>query len=405
MLSLRERTSRILKEADLPLEVVILLVAGMIMLISGVLLIPVSRGILPYHEGGLYGLLLVVFALQIITLGKTPIGDLRRSKALLSVGTMIAAMGITTCFVPGVFDLASRILLFICLVPGGLFLLLQMFLSREKFRAWAQYGGIFRHLIVGCGSVYGLSVLIGLLVVKPGVLKIPLAAPAFMSYGSAIVYLALVLRKVYLMYPEAETSHRGSAGISVDKAMILLMGVFMLLLGVLLIPVNLGLLPFSAGAQLGLLMVIFAVQMLAFGNTPLGPFFRSWLVIFFGFLFAALGIVSCVIPDILVSPLTVFVGVLNILGGVLTLGKTCRSLPEKPEGSRAPFPPVLVKLFAAMVTMNLVTILFGASMLVSHLIDGLIIGVILAVNGCLLLYLMHLLIVIEEMERVKASTP
>ena len=226
-----------------------------------------------------------------------------------------------------------------------------------------------------------------------------------MSYGSAIVYLALVLRKVYLMYPEAETSHRGSAGISVDKAMILLMGVFMLLLGVLLIPVNLGLLPFSAGAQLGLLMVIFAVQMLAFGNTPLGPFFRSWLVIFFGFLFAALGIVSCVIPDILVSPLTVFVGVLNILGGVLTLGKTCRSLLEKPEGSRAPFPPVLVKLFAAMVTMNLVTILFGASMLVSHLIDGLIIGVILAVNGCLLLYLMHLLIVIEEMERVKASTP
>ena len=48
--------------------------------------------------------------------------------------------------------------------------------------------------------------------------------------------------------------------------------------------------------------------------------------------------------------------------------------------------------------MNLLTILFGASMLVSNLIPGLVIGVILAANGCVLLYLLHILIVLDKMQ-------
>lgn len=44
------------------------------------------------------------------------------------------------------------------------------------------------------------------------------------------------------------------------------------------------------------------------------------------------------------------------------------------------------------------TILFGTSMLVSHLIPGLVIGVILAANGCVLLYMLHLLIVLDKMQ-------
>jgi len=64
----------ILKQADLPLEVVILLIAALMLLISGVLLFLVSAGTLPYYENGLYGLLLIIFALQMITLGKHHLG-------------------------------------------------------------------------------------------------------------------------------------------------------------------------------------------------------------------------------------------------------------------------------------------------------------------------------------------
>ncbi len=386
----------VFKEADLPLEVVILIIGGMAMLITGVLLFPVSGGTLPYYENGLYGLLLIIFALQMITLGKTPFGDMRRSKLLLAVGVLIAAVGIVTCFIPVLIRL-PRVLLFLCFGPGGFLLLLQMCFAKDKLRSWAKYGGIFRHLILGCAAIYVLSMLIALLLWKRSLLTTPMTAVAVLFFGAAIFYLAGVLRKIYRKYPEVEKRPGGDVDLSTDQVMLMLMGVFMLLLGGLLVPVNLGLLPFSGSAQLGLLMVIFAVQMLASGSTPIGSFPRTWLVVGFGLLFAALGIVSCIIPEILVPALTVLVGVLNILGGVIALVNMWTSRPEKTSEPRAPVPPVLTRLFAAQLTLNLLTIMFGTSMLIPGIVHGLVIGVILAANGCVLLYLLSILVELDKM--------
>ena len=118
---------RILKKTELPLEVVILLIAGLILLISGVLLFPISKGVLPYYENGLYGLFLVLFALQIITMGKTPFGDMPRSKLWLFIGVGIAAVGAITCFIPGFLGQLPPIILFICFGLGGFCQLLQLF--------------------------------------------------------------------------------------------------------------------------------------------------------------------------------------------------------------------------------------------------------------------------------------
>lgn len=390
---------RIFKKADLPLEVVILSVAGMAMLIAGVLLFPVSAGALPYYENGLYGLLLVMFALQIITLGKTPFGDMRRSKYLLAAGSVIAAVGIATCFVPDMFSQTPRLLLSICFGAGGFLLLLQMLFAPDKFRSWEKQGGIFRHLTLGCGSVYLLSMLMGLLILKKSLLTTPATAVVVLIFGAAVVDLAFVLRKIYRAYPEAEKPREGGVELSTEQSMLLLMGMFMILLGVLLVPVNFGMLPFSGSAQLGLLMVMFAVQMLASGNTPIGPFPRSWLMMFLGLLFAALGIVSCIIPEVLVPFLTILVGVLNILGGAITLGKLFLPKLKKSEGPRVPRPAILRKLFATQLIMNLLSVMFGTSMLIAHLIPGLAVGVILAANGFVLFYLLHILKVLEKMQR------
>ena len=386
----------LLKTVTFPLEAAILLIAGMTMLIAGILLFPISTGVLPYYENGLHGLLLVIFALQAIALGKTPFGDLRRSRSLLAVGATVAAVGIVTCFIPLGFVQISRVLVSLCFGLGGVVLLGQMVFSRAKLRSWARLGGIFRHLILGCGAVYILSILIGLLTWMPRRLPTQQVAIVVLVFGAAIVYLAGVLIKVYALYPEAQTPPAGDGELSFDKTMLLLTGIFMLILGVLLIPVNMGLLPFSGSAQLGLLMVIFAIQMLASGSTPIGPFPRSILMIVFGFLFAAVGIVSCIIPEILVWHLTILVGLLNISGGAVTLGRTFIPLLIKPKEPRGPWPPIMKKLHAATLIMNLVTILFGTSMLVSNFIPGLIIGVILTANGCVLLYLLKILIVLEK---------
>ncbi len=393
------------KDARLPLEVVILLVAGTMMLITGTLLFPVWTGALPYYANGLYGLLLVIFTLQIMMLGKTPFSDIPRSRGLIAVGVVIAAIGIVTCFVPGAFDRLPRTLLFICFCPGGLLLLLQMCFAKSKLRTWVKYGGVFRHLTFACSVVYILSMLMGLLIWKENLFATPMAAAVALVYGIAIIYLAGVLRNIYAAYPEAEKPPKGSLEISADQVMILMMGIFMLLLGALLIPVNLGLLPFSGSAQLGLLMVIFAVQMLASGSTPVGPFTRSWLMVFFGLLFAAIGTISCIIPEILVSQLTALIGVLNIIGGIVTLGKICIPRLRKTEAAHSIRSPVLGRLFGAQLTMSLLTILFGASMLVAGLIPGLIIGVILAASGCVLLYLLHILIDLDKIQNNAGSSP
>ena len=388
---------RLFERADLPLEPAILLIAGMTMLIAGVLLLPASAGLIPYYENGLYGLLLFMFALQTVTLGKTPFGDVRRSKPLLAAGVGIAALGIVTCFVPDLFGRIPRAALFLCFGPGGLLLLAQMLFAKDKFRSWMRYGGVFRLLAFGCAAVYLLSALIGLLLWNRTLLTTAVTALVVAAYGAAIVFLAGVLRKVYSAYPEAERKAAGDAALSDDRAMLLLTGVFMVLLGVLLIPVNLGLIPFSGSAQLGLLMVINAIQMLASGDTPIGPFPRTWLMVAFGLLFAAAGIVSCVVPGVLVPALTVLIGALNIAGGLSTLWRTCVPLVRRIGKPREPVPPILVRLNVVQLTMGVLSVLFGASMFVSGLIPGHVIGVILAANGLVLLYLMRLLFLLDEM--------
>jgi hypothetical protein len=391
--------TKIFSESELSLEVVILMIAGLILLITGTLLFPVATGGLPYYENGLYGLLLVMFSLQTISMGKTPFGDLKRSKLVVTAGIIIGGIGTITCFIPDAFNDIPRLLLFLFFGPGGALLLLQMILSKDKLRAWSKYGGIFRHLIAGCTVAYVSAILISILLWNQSLLSVQMTAILVLIYGAAIVYLSFVLRKIYSTYPQEQKRKDGEVELPIDRAMILFTSVFMIILGVLLIPVNLGLLPFSGSAQLGLLMMIFAIQMIASGSTPIGVFPRSLPVILIGFLFAALGTVSCIIPEILVYPLTLLVGVLNILGGAISIGKFLGQKASRTGGVGSKIPSILVKLTASQLILNVLAITFGLSMLISHLLPGLVIGVVLAANGAVLLYLLHVLFVIDRIQR------
>lgn len=384
------------REAKLPFEIVMLIIAAVIILITGAMLFPVYSGTLPYYENGLYGLLLIIFALQTITLGRTPFGDTPRSRLLLVVGLLIAIIGMVTSLIPISISF-SRVLLFLCLGPGGLLLFLQMLFIKDKLKSWAKYGGIFRHLIFACSAVYILSMVIALLLWKQNLLTTPMTAVVILFFGTAVFYLAIVLGKIDRTYPEAAKNPIGDIKLSIEQTMILFTSIFMIIIGVLLIPVNLGMLPFSSSAQLGILMVIFAIQMLAFGNTPIGPFPRTWPMIGLGILFAVLGAISCIIPGILVSVLTILVGILNILGGIIALTKMLPKGSKQKTEPREPIPPILKKLFATQLTLNLLQILFGTSMLIPGIVPGMVIGVILAANGGVLSYLLSILVALDKM--------
>lgn len=384
-----------LKKIEVPLEVVILVVGGMALVITGLLLLAACRGLVAYYENGIYGLLLVIFALQTTMLGKTPFGDVRNSPVFVGTGAVIAAIGIIACFIP-TFIRLPRALLIICLGPGGLALLLHMLLARGKMRTWVKHGGILRHLVAACGAVYCLSILLAVLLWLGNGPPPFLMATAVLVDGFMVFYLAGVLTKVYRQYPGSETSQTNIV-LSAEGTMLLLTGIFMIILGLILIPVSMGLLPFSGSAQIGLLMVIFAVQMLAAGSTPIGPFTRSWPVVTFGLIFAALGIISCVVPDILVLPLTILVGILNVLGGVLSLVKILgpRLKADKP---RSAMPTVVTKLSKVQLIMGILSIMFGTSMLVPGVVPGMVIGVILAANGGAVLYLLRILLLLDKMQ-------
>jgi hypothetical protein len=182
------------------------------------------------------------------------------------------------------------------------------------------------------------------------------------------------------------------ASVSLPVAIVLVVATLLVLLGLLLFPVNLGAIPFSPDGQLGLLMVIMAIQMMALGETPVGRYTRSWLMVLIGAVFAALGVVACIVPGVLTDLLRILLGLLNIVGGGVLL--TGRFLPVLRGGGdlpAGPIPPALKKLLVTQTVLNLVAIAFGVSMLVPGLVSGMVIAGVVVVNGLLLFALAGIL--------------
>lgn len=395
-------TGILLKPVDISLETIFLLMTGVMFVFLGILLIPVYLGLSPYYEDGVFGVLLVVISLQTIALGKNPLGENRHRLLNLIFGIIIAVFGIICCFSPDIFGDIPRYLLLLFFSGGGVILLLQMFFSKDKYPSWKRMGGIFTGLTAACAAVYLLEILLGIFIALPeytAAEEIPTIGLAVLL-GSALIVLGIILQKIRTQNPAAAKP----VGISFDKASLILTGIFMVLLGILLIPVNFGMLPFSGSAQLGLLMIIFAVQMLALGSTPVGAYPRSRLMIILGFVFAVLGFISCVIPEILVFPLTILVGLLNISGGaaaIIRIVIPALNFKEATASMSAEIVKISVKIITATLVMNILTIIFGIGMLISGLIPGLVIGVVLALNGGMLFYLLWQ---ITAKEKVSAAS-
>ncbi len=391
------------KRADMPSDLVILLIAGLTMVIAGLLLFAVYSGKVPYYENGLYGLLIFIYALQITVLGKTPFGGIsQRTLPVLMLGIIIACIGIVTCFVPDLLKSIPRAMLFMCFGPGGMILLLQMLFSKDKFPLWKKKGGILMKLAVNCAALYSLSIVISILLLDKDFIPESLTAFSVLLYGLLILSLTAVLYKVYALYPAAAKRPPGGISLSDERAVILITGIFMVLLGLLLIPVTFGLLPFSGSAQLGLLVVIMSIQMTAFGNTPLRSFTRTWPLVFLGLLFASMGIISCIVPGIMLPWLTLIIAFLNIGGGAIPLVKMLTSLFSGEQKKTAQMPPVITKLLITQTTLNTLSIIFGTSMLIRNLIPGPVIGIVLTANGAVLLYLLSLLSKIDMLNEGRA---
>ena len=394
-------------DADLALEVVILLILGIFMLGFGLLLFKIHAGKLSYNPDSTYGLFLVIVSLQVITMGKTPFGDYRRSWALIIVGICTAVLGMFACFIPGYITRFARIFVGIVLFGGGLTLLVQLFTAEKKARTWMTIGGMLKQLTIACALTYVLTICTGVLTLFPGTTTDTQTAVLLIAYGLSFFYLSWCIWKVGHLYPSESviTNLEGTASknrldifretsLPLSLAILIILGILLAVLGLLLFPVNLGIIAFSPDGQLGLLLTVTAIQMMSLGETPLGQFKRSWLMIMIGLLFAGLGVVASIVPGLLTGMLQILLGLLNLIGGAVSLIK--HYLPMLREDSTpgsAPdiVPPNVKKLTAIQTTLNCVQIAFGISMLIPGVIPGLLIAGILVINGFLLLMLASVL--------------
>lgn len=188
-------------ESELSLEVVILIVFGVFMLLFGLLLFRIQTGELPYAPDSTYGLFLVIVSFQVITMGKTPFGDLRRSWAVIVLGVCTAIVGMVACFIPGLLAEPVRILVGILLSAGGVALLVQLFFSEDKARVWLKVPGALQHLTVACGLVYVVSIVLGIITLLPGITTDTVTAVFLVIYGVGFFYLSWSIQKVGRLYP------------------------------------------------------------------------------------------------------------------------------------------------------------------------------------------------------------
>lgn len=96
-------------EASLSVPVSFILLLGIIFIECAIILIPSGKGYYLFSRDGQFGLLMVIMAVQVLALGKTPFGVYKRSWFLICIGILIALLGMYSCIVPGL--LGGRMLL------------------------------------------------------------------------------------------------------------------------------------------------------------------------------------------------------------------------------------------------------------------------------------------------------
>ena len=141
-------------------------------------------------------------------------------------------------------------------------------------------------------------------------------------------------------------------------------------------------------------MTIFAIQMMALGNTCLSisPYTadvltRALICLFRNRIYHY--------SRILVSRLTILVGLLNISGGIVSLWKTPPLFQKRKKTRSHPIP--FNETVYNPANPGVIVSPFGISMLVSNLLPGIIVGIILTVNGAVLLYLLTILIQLDKL--------
>ena len=192
------------------------------------------------------------------------------------------------------------------------------------------------------------------------------------------------------------------ASLPLTEAFGLFQGALLILLGLLVYGVEFSGIPFNESGQLGLLLVLTSLQVMAVGSFLGRQYRRSWWLMTIGIVFAGMGIVSCIVPGILAEVIRPLLGVQNIFTGVLFLA--LQLVVPAVHGTRSPpaepvtLPPLVKRLGLTVTVLMIVSIAFGLNMLAPVLLPSLIglvpfallFPVLVIILGLLMLYIVYI---------------
>jgi hypothetical protein len=324
----------------------------------------------------------------------------------------MAAVGTVACLIPGLMEGFIRELVGIIILAGGISQFLQLVIAKDHARMWIRTSSILKHLTLALGLVYFIQAIIGLITLIPSITTNLQTAVLCIIFGISLFYLIWCLQKVTKLYPPEETTKSPSeqsdnktdkkgiffllrdANLSTDVVLTFMFGLILILVPILLIPTGMGIFTFSFDSMYGLLLVIMALQVLALGNTPVGEFKRSWLLILVGLIFIAMGIVSCIVPGLLTSVMMILLAIWSlILGsvGLFKMGLLILDGIQHPPAEPVSLPPVIKKMQVTGILLYIVTIFFGINVLLPSYIPGLILLGIIFIMGALLIIMARIL--------------
>ena len=190
-----------LRDASVSTTTVIVLLLGVIFILFAIMLIPVGMGLLPFSRDSQFGLLMVIMAIQVLALGKTPLGEYNRSWPLILVGLVIVAIGIYSCIIPGLISGWMLILLGVWnLITGSIGLLrLAPKLQKLKCRNQAKtacMSPVLMKLLVTIVLLRLMTIIFGINVLVTGLIPEIIVLITLFLLGFLFMELAYILSKL-----------------------------------------------------------------------------------------------------------------------------------------------------------------------------------------------------------------
>ena len=192
------------REASLPLSSAILILLGFLITLLGLLLFPVSLGMLPFSPDGQLGLILTIMAIQMMTLGDTPLGQYTRSWFMIIIGIVFAGLGVVSCIVPGMLTGMIQILLGLLNIMGGAAFFMKRFLAklhgiRTPPDAPTAVPPIVRRLERTQMLLNSVTIAFGISMLLPGLVPLLVVAGILVINGPLLFILASLIQKVAKM--------------------------------------------------------------------------------------------------------------------------------------------------------------------------------------------------------------